>query len=207
VLELEAWLRAQHGRVSRKSETGRALAYALNHWEALTRYLADGRICMSNNAAERALRGVAVGRRNWTFAGSDRGGERAAAIYTLVETCSRVGDWRGGGRTRGVAVGRRLSPAAGASVRAVAPSPVAARQTGRAACPHPAFTCVLKPSRSAGRHGGVAGGRGRAPRTGARPGIGGTRCLAGRSVASTIVGPVARRTGAPGRRSGAPALG
>ena len=119
----------------------------------------------------------------------------------------KVGDWRGGGRTRGVAVGRRLSPAAGASARAVAPSPVAARQTGRAACPHPAFTCVLKPSRSAGRHGGVAGGRGRAPRTGARPGIGGTRCLAGRSVASTIVGPVARRTGAPGRRSGAPALG
>src|SRR3954470_11486281 len=104
-------------------------------------------------------------------------GEIAAAIYTLVETCSRVGDWRGGGRTRGVAVGRRLSPAAGASARAVDPSPVAARQTGRAACPHPAFTCVLKPSRSAGRHGGVAGGRGGAPRTGARPGIGGTRCL------------------------------
>jgi transposase len=91
VLELEAWLRAQHGRVSRKSETGKALAYALNHWEALTRYLKDGRICMSNNAAERALRGVAVGRRNWTFAGSDRGGERAAAIYTLVETCKLNG--------------------------------------------------------------------------------------------------------------------
>ena len=91
VLELEAWLRAQHGRVSRKSETGKALAYALNHWEALTRYLKDGRICMSNNAAERALRGVAVGRRNWTFAGSDRGGERAAAIYTLVETAKLNG--------------------------------------------------------------------------------------------------------------------
>jgi transposase len=89
--ELEAWLRVQHARVSRKSETGKALAYALNHWEALTRYLGDGRICMSNNAAERALRGVAVGRRNWTFAGSDRGGERAAAIYTLVETCKLNG--------------------------------------------------------------------------------------------------------------------
>lgn len=47
----------------------------------------DGRICMTNNAAERALRGVAVGRRNWTFAGSDRGGARGAALYTLIETC------------------------------------------------------------------------------------------------------------------------
>jgi transposase len=87
VIELEAWMHAQHERVSRKSEIGKALAYALNHWAALTRFLEDGRICLSNNAAERALRGIAVGRRNWTFAGSDRGGERAAAIYTLIETC------------------------------------------------------------------------------------------------------------------------
>jgi transposase len=87
VIELEAWLRVQHERVSRKSEIGKAIGYALNHWAALTRFLGDGRICMSNNAAERALRGIAVGRRNWTFAGSDRGGERAAAIYTLIETC------------------------------------------------------------------------------------------------------------------------
>jgi transposase len=87
VLELETWLRIQHARVSRKSEIGKAIAYALNHWQALIRFLDDGRICLSNNAAERALRGIAVGRRNWTFAGSDRGGERAAAIYTLIETC------------------------------------------------------------------------------------------------------------------------
>jgi transposase len=87
VIELEAWLRAQQARVSRKSEIGKAIAYALNHWKALTRFLEDGRICLSNNAAERALRGIAIGRRNWTFAGSDRGGERAAAIYTLIETC------------------------------------------------------------------------------------------------------------------------
>src|ERR671912_205401 len=89
--ELEAWLRAQHTRVSRKAEIGKAIAYALNHWTALTRFLEDGRICMSNNAAERALRGIAVGRRNWTFAGSDRGGERAAAIYTLIETAKLNG--------------------------------------------------------------------------------------------------------------------
>src|SRR4051812_7254598 len=91
VSELEAWLRVQYERVSRKSEVGKAIAYALNHWKALTQFLEDGRICMSNNAAERALRGIAVGRRNWTFAGSDRGGERAAAIYTLIETCKLNG--------------------------------------------------------------------------------------------------------------------
>src|ERR671912_1055533 len=89
--ELEAWLRVQQARVSRKADIGKAIAYALNHWTALTRFLGDGRICMSNNAAERAVRGIAVGRRNWTFAGSDRGGERAAAIYTLIETCKLNG--------------------------------------------------------------------------------------------------------------------
>jgi transposase len=84
--ELEPWLRLQQERLSRKSEVGKAIAYTTRRWEALTRFMADGRICLTNNAAERALRGVAVGRRNWTFAGSDRGGERAAAIYTLIES-------------------------------------------------------------------------------------------------------------------------
>jgi transposase len=91
VAELEVWMRGQYERVSRKSEIGKALAYALNHWTALTRFLEDGRTCLSNNAAERALRGAAVGRRNWTFAGSDRGGERAATIYTLIETAKLNG--------------------------------------------------------------------------------------------------------------------
>jgi transposase IS66 family protein/transposase IS66-like protein len=58
--------------------------YCLSRWDAFTRFLDDGRLCMSNNAAERELRAVAVGRRNWTFAGSDEGGRRAAAIYTLI---------------------------------------------------------------------------------------------------------------------------
>ena len=89
--ELEPWLRLQYERVSRKSETGKALAYTLKRWQALARFMTDGRICLSNNAAERALRGVAVGRHNWTFAGSDRGGERAAAVYTLIETCKLNG--------------------------------------------------------------------------------------------------------------------
>ncbi len=59
----------------------------LTRWPSFTRFLDDGRICLSNNAAERALRCVAVGRRNWTFAGSDEGGRRAAAVYSLIETC------------------------------------------------------------------------------------------------------------------------
>ena len=61
--------------------------YSLKRWAAFTRFLDDGRICMTNNAAERAVRGIAVGRRNWTFCGSDSGGNRAAVIYTLIETC------------------------------------------------------------------------------------------------------------------------
>jgi transposase len=63
------------------------MTYILSRREAFTRFLDDGRVCLSNNAAERALRGVAIGRRNWTFAGSDEGGRRAAAIYSLVQTC------------------------------------------------------------------------------------------------------------------------
>ena len=63
---------------------GGAILYALNRWQALTRYCDDGRIEIDNNAAERALRAVALGRKNYLFAGSDAGGERAAAIYSLV---------------------------------------------------------------------------------------------------------------------------
>jgi transposase len=86
VVELEAWLREQRASLSRNSDTTKAINYCLSRWEAFTRFLDDGRLCMSNNAAERELRAVAVGRRNWTFAGSDEGGRRAAAIYTLIAT-------------------------------------------------------------------------------------------------------------------------
>ena len=72
--------------LSAKSDTAKAINYILSRWASFTRFLDDGRICMSSNAAERALRGIAVGRRNWTFCGSDSGGHRAAAIYTLIET-------------------------------------------------------------------------------------------------------------------------
>jgi hypothetical protein len=60
--------------------------YMLKRWPAFTRFLDDGRICLSNNAAERALRGIALGRKSWLFAGSDRGGQRAAAVYSLIVT-------------------------------------------------------------------------------------------------------------------------
>jgi len=86
VTALESWLREQRAKVSKNSETGKAIDYSLKRWAALTRFLDDGRLCMSNNAAERELRAIAVGRRNWTFAGSDEGGRRAAAIYTLIAT-------------------------------------------------------------------------------------------------------------------------
>jgi len=83
---LADWMRAERGRLSRHTETAKAIDYMLKRWAAFTRFLDDGRICLTNNAAERALRGIALGRKAWLFAGSDRGGERAAAIYTLIGT-------------------------------------------------------------------------------------------------------------------------
>jgi transposase len=74
-----------------KSPLGRALAYTIELWEALYYYTGDGRVAIDNNSAERAMRRVAVGRKNWLFAGSPAGGERAAVLYSLIETCSRHG--------------------------------------------------------------------------------------------------------------------
>ena len=90
-IELEIWLREQRASVSKNSETAKAIDYSLKRWPALTRFLDDGRLCMSNNAAEREIRAIAVGRNNWTFAGSDEGGRRAAAIYTLIDTAKLNG--------------------------------------------------------------------------------------------------------------------
>jgi transposase len=83
---LHAWLHATVMQLSKKSELALAIRYALSRWSALTRYRDDGRLEIDNNAAERALRAVALGRKNWLFAGSDEGGERAAAIYSLLGT-------------------------------------------------------------------------------------------------------------------------
>jgi transposase len=81
---LREWFEATLSKLSRKSETTVAIRYALSRWDALTRYIEDGHIEIDNNAAERSLRGVALGRKNYLFAGSDAGGERAAAIYSLI---------------------------------------------------------------------------------------------------------------------------
>jgi hypothetical protein len=84
-------MRAERARVSRHAEIAKAIDYMLKRWAAFTGFLDDGRICLSNNAAERALRGVAIGRRAWLFAGSDNGGVRAAAMYSLIVTAKLNG--------------------------------------------------------------------------------------------------------------------
>ncbi len=83
---LEAWMRAERPKLSRGNDLAKAMDYMLKRWTAFTRFLDDGRVCMSNNAAERGLRGIALGRKSWLFAGSDRGGMRAAAMYSLIVT-------------------------------------------------------------------------------------------------------------------------
>lgn len=79
-------MRAARSKMSRHAGVGRAMDYMLKRWETFCRFLYDGRICLTNNAAERTLRGVALGRKAWLLCGSDRGGERAATIYTLIVT-------------------------------------------------------------------------------------------------------------------------
>ena len=81
---LRQWFEATLSKLSRKSETTVAIRYALSRWDALVRYIDDGHIEIDNNAAERSLRGVALGHKNYLFAGSDTGGERAAVIYSLI---------------------------------------------------------------------------------------------------------------------------
>jgi len=86
VAELESWLKDERSRLSRSASVAKPIDYLLRRWEGFTRFLEDGRVCLTNNAAERALRGFALGRKSWLFAGSERGAERAAAMTTLLET-------------------------------------------------------------------------------------------------------------------------
>ena len=88
---LRQWLEGLLPRVSAKSEVRQAIGYSLGRWKALTRYVGNGRLEIDNNAAERALRGVSLGRKNYLFMGSDAGGERAAAFYSLMETAKLNG--------------------------------------------------------------------------------------------------------------------
>ena len=86
IAELEIWMRDNRAKLSRHDLVAKAMDYMLKDWSAFSAFLTDGRICLTNNAAERALRGIALGRKSWLFAGSDKGGERAAFIYTLIGT-------------------------------------------------------------------------------------------------------------------------
>jgi transposase len=83
---LEAWLREQRSRLSRSASVAEPIDYMLKRWDRFARFIDDGRICLSNNAAERALRGFALGRKSWLFAGSNRGADRAAVMATLIMT-------------------------------------------------------------------------------------------------------------------------
>jgi transposase len=89
--ELQRWLEASLRRVPGRSELAAAIRYARSRWAQLCRYRDDGRLEIDNSAVERALRGVALGRKNWLFAGSDAGGQRVAAIYSLIDTCKLNG--------------------------------------------------------------------------------------------------------------------
>jgi transposase len=89
VNDLHDWMRAERARMSKHNPVAKAINYMLDgtgRWEAFTAFLDDGRLCLTNNAAERALRGIALGRKSWLFAGSERGGDRAAFMYTLIVT-------------------------------------------------------------------------------------------------------------------------
>ena len=91
VAELETWLRDNREKLSRGHDLTKAINYMLRRWSSFARFLGDGRICLSNNAAERALRCVALGRKAWLFCGSDRGGQRAAILYSLIVTARMNG--------------------------------------------------------------------------------------------------------------------
>lgn len=86
LVDLEAWLRDERSRLSRAASVVKPIDYMLRRWDRFTRFAGDGRVCLTNNAAERALRGFALGRKSWFFAGSERGADRAAAITTLIMT-------------------------------------------------------------------------------------------------------------------------
>jgi hypothetical protein len=84
--DMHEWLKRERATLTRSSEVIGAIDYMLQRWDGFARFLEDGRVCLTNNAAERALRGIALGRRNWTFAGSQRGADRAAVMLTLITT-------------------------------------------------------------------------------------------------------------------------
>ena len=96
VIKLFANSKKHYGELPKKSPTAQAIAYAQNNQVALMRFLENGKIEIDNNSAERAMRSIAIGRKNWLFAGSDRGGDTAAAMYTIIETLklNNINPWK-----------------------------------------------------------------------------------------------------------------
>ncbi len=88
---VQVYIREQLAKLSRGHDLAKAFNYILKRWASFTLFLEDGRVCLSNNAAERGLRGIALGRKSWLFCGSDRGGQRAAAMYSLIVTAKMNG--------------------------------------------------------------------------------------------------------------------
>ena len=86
ITALHDWMRTERARLSKHAPVAKAMDYMLTRWSDFAGFLKDGRTCLTNNAAERSLRGVALGRKAWLFAGSERGGDRAAFFYTLIVT-------------------------------------------------------------------------------------------------------------------------
>ncbi len=84
VADLHTWMNDERRKLSASNDAAKAMDYMLKRWMVFARFVDDGRICMTNNAAERALRGIALGRKSWLFAGFDRGGQRAAFMYSLI---------------------------------------------------------------------------------------------------------------------------
>ena len=86
VADLRRWMRDERAKLSGHADVAKAIDYMLKRWPAFSLFLDDGRVCLTNNAAERALRGLALGRKAWLLTGSERGGRRAAAMYSLIIT-------------------------------------------------------------------------------------------------------------------------
>ena len=91
VEDLQVYMREQLAKLSRGHDLAKAFNYILKRWPSFILFLEEGRVCLSNNAAERGLRGIALGRKAWLFCGSDRGGRRAAAMYSLIVTAKMNG--------------------------------------------------------------------------------------------------------------------
>src|SRR5271155_2699780 len=113
VAGLEAWMRAQRAKLSRGNDVAKAFDYMLKRWTVFTRFLDDGRICLSNNAAERGVRGIALGRKSWLFCGSDEGTSYCSSHHVLINAGYFVGDCQAAGvvtGAHGLHYGRTRTP-------------------------------------------------------------------------------------------------